>query len=221
MVSARIPKPDCAPTAPTVSVRPFNGWAEITLSEAHDDRGVTEIQLHCSTASDFTPSEGTLIAKLGPLDRRYLDHVPEGAMYHYRTLAVDTTGHVSEHASERTSADIAAPPDLSSTLRGAYRFNEGRGTDVFDSSGRNNTGVLHDGIWVEGKHGTALRLPMMPRLVPAAKRVPGLIEQRQLGGSDSRHDSTAEILGEHIRHLSPPPWDSVAWNIGNTEFRCL
>ena len=97
MVSARIPKPDCAPTAPTVSVRPFNGWAEITLSEAHDDRGVTEIQLHCSTASDFTPSEGTLIAKLGPLDRRYLDHVPEGAMYHYRTLAVDTTGHVSEH----------------------------------------------------------------------------------------------------------------------------
>ncbi|MFG1947283.1 LamG-like jellyroll fold domain-containing protein [Nonomuraea sp. NPDC048826] len=151
----RVSNPDCPPTAPRVTVSPHDGWAEVRLSGAHDDRGVAEVQLHRSRTSAFTPSAATLVARVAGTTTELIDHVPARATYYYATLAVDTTGNVSTR-SPVVSALIEAPPDLGTTLTGAYGLNEGTGTTLGDSSGRGHTGTATHPSWVSGKYGKAL-----------------------------------------------------------------
>jgi hypothetical protein len=52
----------------------------------------------------------------------------------------------------------AYPYSLINGLIGYWRFDEGSGTTVFDSSGNGNNGTLENNpTWVDGKHGTALK----------------------------------------------------------------
>ncbi|TMR15470.1 LamG domain-containing protein [Nonomuraea turkmeniaca] len=155
MVGGRVTKPDCPPTAPTVTVYPHDGWAQVRLSGAYDERGVTEVQLHRSATRAFTPSAATLVARVAGTTTELTDHVPARATYYYATLAVDTTGNVSTRSAV-VSAFIEAPPNLQTTLVGAYGLNEGTGTALGDSSGRGHTGTATNPSWVSGKYGTAL-----------------------------------------------------------------
>lgn len=155
MVGGKVTNPDCPPTASTVWVFPHDGWAEVQLSGASDERGVTEVQLHRSTTPGFTPSAATLIASVAGTTMEFTDHVPARATYYYATLAVDTTGNVST-PSPVVSALIEAPPNLQETLVGAYGLNEGTGTTLGDASGRSHTGTATNPSWVSGKYGKAL-----------------------------------------------------------------
>ncbi|MDX3105511.1 LamG domain-containing protein [Nonomuraea angiospora] len=173
MVGGKVTKPDCPPTAPTVTVSPHDGWAGVRLSGAYDERGVTEVQLHRSTTRAFTPSAATLVARVAGTTTEVTDHVPARATYYYVTLAVDTTGNVST-PSAVVSALIEAPPDLQATLVGAYGLNEGTGTALGDSSGRGHTGTATNPSWVSGKYGKALAFGYaatanVPNLTPQGK----------------------------------------------------
>lgn len=152
------PRPDCPPTAPSIYATPYTGWAAFTLHSASDERGVAEVQLHRSTTKDFTPSAQTLVATLEGNHGNYQDHVPEAGTYHYRALARDTTGHLSE-PSPVTTLELAAPPDLENTIRGAWAFDEDSGTVAADSAGGDNPGTLRGTAWEPGKIGNALKLP--------------------------------------------------------------
>ncbi|MFI6316787.1 LamG-like jellyroll fold domain-containing protein [Nonomuraea sp. NPDC050556] len=156
MAGGRVDNPDCPPTAPTVSVSPHDGWAGVRLSGAHDERGVTEVQLHRSTTPGFTPSAATLVARVPGTTTELTDHVPVGGIYYYyATLAVDTTGNVSTR-SDVVSVVIGAPPNLQATLVGAYGLNEGTGTWLGDASGKGHPGTAVNPSWVSGKYGKAL-----------------------------------------------------------------
>ncbi|MFF5210312.1 LamG-like jellyroll fold domain-containing protein [Streptosporangium sp. NPDC000396] len=155
-VSADITKPDCPPTAPTVAVQPRTGWAWLTFGEAQDERGVKEIQIHRSTRIGFTPSDETLLAKVGPTVREYADNVPDSATYYYRTVAVDTASHISE-PSPAVDAYIKAPPDLGTSLVAAYGLDEGSGTTAANAkNGAYYPGKVTNPSWVPGKYGSAL-----------------------------------------------------------------
>ncbi|MEV0386803.1 LamG domain-containing protein [Nonomuraea sp. NPDC050643] len=149
--------PDCPPRAPEVRIEPRTGWARLLLSGGRDDDAVTEVRLHRSTLPGFTPSAETLIATLDPDVWDYADQVPSAATYHYRTVAVDTTSHVSE-PSPVSSAYVAGPPDLGSALRAAYGLDEGSGTTVSNTVAPwAYQGTVTNPQWVTGKHGKALK----------------------------------------------------------------
>ncbi|WP_345575067.1 LamG-like jellyroll fold domain-containing protein [Nonomuraea rosea] len=158
-ISADLRNPDCPPIAPTVKIEPRTGWGRLTFEGASDDRGISEIRLHRSVNSWFTPSDDTLVATLGPDVREYTDEVPQRATYYYRTIAVDTTSHLSE-PSAASSAEIFAPPSVSDTLQAAYGLNEGTGTTAYNARAPwIYQGTITNPHWVTGRHGKALAFP--------------------------------------------------------------
>ncbi|WP_171074634.1 LamG domain-containing protein [Nonomuraea basaltis] len=157
LVSAKAEDPDCPPTAPKVTVYPRKGWAELRLGGGYDEHGISDLQVHRSTRPDFTPSAETLVARFDRWVSQVYDSVPAAGTFYYRTLVVDTAGQPSE-PSPVTKSDISAPPDLQTTIAGAYAMNEGTGKEVADTSGKERHGSIWgpDITWAEGKHGKAL-----------------------------------------------------------------
>ncbi|NUP15015.1 MAG: LamG domain-containing protein [Streptomyces sp.] len=156
LVSATAEDPDCPPTAPQVNVYPRQGWAALEMWGGHDEHGIADLQVHRSTQPDFTPSAETLVARFDRWVSKAYDSVPAAGTFYYRTLVVDTAGQPSE-PSPVTKSDISAPPDLQTTIAGAYAMNEGTGQEVADTSGKERHGSLWPGItWTEGKYGKAL-----------------------------------------------------------------
>ncbi|MCA2224220.1 LamG-like jellyroll fold domain-containing protein [Nonomuraea aurantiaca] len=108
--------------------------------------------IHRSTTPGFTPSAANQVGS-SPTTT-FIDAGLAAGTYYYRVRASDTAGNLSPPSNE-VSATVTAPP-TNPGLVAAYGMEEGTGTTVGDSSGKNNTGAATDTTWANGKHGKAL-----------------------------------------------------------------
>ncbi|MGW5154836.1 LamG-like jellyroll fold domain-containing protein [Nonomuraea wenchangensis] len=142
-----------APTAPgSLTATGGPGSAQLTWTASTDNVGVTGYRVHRSTTPGFTPSAANQVGSVTATT--FADGGLAAGTYYYRVLATDAAGNLSPSSNE-VSAAVTAPP-ATPGLVAAYGMNEGAGTTVGDSSGKNNTGAGTDTTWANGKHGKAL-----------------------------------------------------------------
>ena len=98
--------PPSAPAAssPTVDLHDVR----VTWSAATDDLGVTGYRVHRSTTAGFTPSDANLVATTSSLS--HLDSNLPGGTYHYKLVAVDTSGTRGAPSNEVSATVTDAPP---------------------------------------------------------------------------------------------------------------
>ncbi|MEV4289325.1 LamG-like jellyroll fold domain-containing protein [Nonomuraea bangladeshensis] len=142
-----------APTAPgSLAATGGSGSAQLTWTASTDNVGVTGYRIHRSTTPGFTPSAANQVGSVTATT--FTDGGLAAGTYYYRVLATDAAGNLSASSNE-VAAAVTAPP-ATPGLVAAYGMNEGAGTTVGDSSGKNNTGAATDTTWANGKHGKAL-----------------------------------------------------------------
>ncbi|WP_433511797.1 LamG-like jellyroll fold domain-containing protein [Nonomuraea sp. CA-143628] len=142
-----------APTAPgSLAATGGPGNAQLTWTASTDNVGVNGYTIHRSTTPGFTPSAANQVGS-SPATT-FTDGGLAAGTYYYRVRASDAAGNLSPSSNEVSAAVTAAPTNPG--LVAAYGMEEGTGTTVGDSSGKNNTGAATDTTWANGKHGKAL-----------------------------------------------------------------
>lgn len=94
------------------------------------------------------------VINIGVNDNRVLDTgLLPGQAYTYRIKAVNGAGG-SEYSPDLI---IETNSEISDSLIGYYKFNQGTGSKVIDSSAYNHNGSLkYSPVWVDGYEGAAL-----------------------------------------------------------------
>ncbi|MFI6456848.1 LamG-like jellyroll fold domain-containing protein [Streptosporangium amethystogenes] len=152
-IGEQAPPDTQAPTAPgSLAVTGGPGNAQLTWTASTDNVGVGGYRIHRSTTPGFTPSAANQVGS-SPTTT-FTDAGLAVGTYYYRVRAVDAADNLSPSSNE-VSATVTAPP-TNPGLVAAYGMDEGSGTIVGDSSGKNNTGAATDTTWANGKHGKAL-----------------------------------------------------------------
>ncbi|MFG6200459.1 LamG-like jellyroll fold domain-containing protein [Nonomuraea sp. JJY05] len=142
-----------APTAPgSLAATGGAGSAQLAWTASTDNAGVAGYRIHRSTTPGFAPSDANQVGSVSAT--MFTDAGLAAGTYYYRIRAADAAGNLSPSSNE-VAATVTAPPS-NPGLVAAYGMEEGTGTIVGDSSGKNNTGVATDTTWATGKHGKAL-----------------------------------------------------------------
>ncbi|MFD0883384.1 LamG-like jellyroll fold domain-containing protein [Streptosporangium algeriense] len=166
------PEPDSTPPAvvATVPSDDATGVPATTSIAAFFGEPVTAAQMTVKDADgNVVPGNTTLSPAKVILDFRSLQALSPGITYTAEVSgATDTAGNSmatpytwSFTTATGTESPTPTPtPTSTSTpqpgLVAAYGMNEGSGTTVGDSSGRNNTGAATDTTWTTGRYGKAL-----------------------------------------------------------------
>jgi parallel beta-helix repeat protein len=82
----------------------------------------------------------------------------DGIWDHAYVIKIDnSTDNVDRYPFTQPNGWISLP-DIESGLVGYWKFDEGTGSTVYDSSGNDNNGTVYGATWVDGKIGKALSL---------------------------------------------------------------
>ncbi|MFI0417728.1 LamG-like jellyroll fold domain-containing protein [Spongiactinospora sp. 9N601] len=143
-----------APSAPgSLTATGGAGTAQLTWTASTDNVGVTGYAIHRSTTPQFTPSAANAVGSATATT--FTEAGLAAGTYHYRVRAFDAAGNHSPSSNE-VAATVTDPP-ANPGLVAAYGMEEGAGTIVGDSSGKNNIGTATDTTWAAaGRHGKAL-----------------------------------------------------------------
>ncbi len=141
----------------------------------------------CATSANFRKVDGTgwipvnfaALSTGSPLATLPIDPINTTSTGNYYTYVtggswalgslLESQKHLSETAfpdggTDAARFELGTDLDLwadASGLAGYWKFDEGVGTSVADSSGNGNTGTASGGIvWVDGKHGKAIQFPI-------------------------------------------------------------
>ncbi|HZF18150.1 MAG TPA: LamG-like jellyroll fold domain-containing protein [Burkholderiales bacterium] len=138
-----------APGGPTATVA-SNSQINLSWTAATDNVGVTGYMVErcqgagCSTFAQIAAPTGTTFNDTG---------LTAATSYSYRVRATDAANNLGPYSTVTSATTSAAPTGLVA----AYAFQEGSGTTVADSSGKNNNGTLSAATWTTaGQFGNAL-----------------------------------------------------------------
>ncbi|MFG2078717.1 LamG-like jellyroll fold domain-containing protein [Nonomuraea maritima] len=148
-------------TAPQVTtVTPTNGSTEVSPKAnvtAAFNEAVSDVRFVVEDSSGAAV-QGTLVGGHGNSEWTFTPASPLATSKAYQVEvsdAKDASGNVMAPYTWSFTTGADTPPPVQG-LVAAYGMNEGSGTSVADSSGRNNAGVATATSWQNGKYGKAL-----------------------------------------------------------------
>jgi hypothetical protein len=142
-------------TAPTVSITAPAGGATVSGSisvtaNANDNVGVAGVQFKLDGNNLGTEDAAS------PYSVTWDTTTATNASHTLTAVARDAAGNTTTSATVTVTVNNTAPPPPSGLVL-AFSFDQGSGTTVPDSSGKNNTGTLTNTTWsASGKYGGAL-----------------------------------------------------------------
>jgi fibronectin type 3 domain-containing protein len=108
-MAASVVPTDTPPSAPTVASPTVDGDdVALTWSASTDDIGVASYRVHRATTVGFTPSDANLLTTTTTLS--HLDANLAAGTYHYKVVAVDTSGNRGAPSNEVSATLSDAPP---------------------------------------------------------------------------------------------------------------
>ncbi|MEO0453636.1 MAG: LamG-like jellyroll fold domain-containing protein [Verrucomicrobiota bacterium] len=144
---------DLTPPSAPGNVTVMAGDGQVSLDW---DDGGGDVSSYAVYRSESPNDPGATALAVNLTTSAYVDQtVVNGTTYYYTIVAIDLAGNAST-----LSAEVSETPVASATpagpLVGYWKFEDGAGTTVTDSSGNENHATASNPVWVTGQEGGAL-----------------------------------------------------------------